>query len=255
MYNIGFFNKKDLNESNIEQILGAEVTAADDHYISYESKYILLGLLKSTGLEFPYFKLGDEEFYLELYFPEAVVASIYSSHFVLAFSYSEYRDPEKTHEEVERIADILLKNRFVGYNYDTKELIRSLDDLRGILSKYKAIADSMFVRDAIDFEAVKNEIKLIAHHISLQTKGVYGYLFGPNLTDPKDANDVMILIIHDNQHKEQIDIITNGFERLDHIYRLLVFTSEEQNELNYIALLNAEPIFSIGEVGTIYSSL
>lgn len=97
----------------------------------------------------------------------------------------------------------------------------------------------------MELEKIINDIKQIGKNISIKTSGVEGYLFGSILTTQRNANDVDVLIVYDNE--EQISIIKQEFKPLESVIPLHLnyFTYTEETELNFISEVKAERIFKI----------
>ena len=97
----------------------------------------------------------------------------------------------------------------------------------------------------MELEAIKEDLRIIGNRLSSKIINLDCYLFGSVLTNAKQANDIDILIIYENQ--EQLEIVKNDFEILSISIPLHMnyFTSLEEQELNFIWEQNAEEVFSL----------
>jgi predicted nucleotidyltransferase len=97
----------------------------------------------------------------------------------------------------------------------------------------------------MELNEIKNELHLISEDLSSKTNAIECYLFGSILTNPKQANDIDILIIYTAQ--QQISILKESFNNLTNKYplHLIFFTPFEEREFNFIKEQRAEKVFSL----------
>ncbi len=152
-YDIYFLKNKQAKQETIFELLEADASPTDAHFISKELMLEIKDLLSAAGLKFEVFERAGED-YLELNF-STYQLSMFNNQIALSLPFWDENNTVGVNGEVKRIANVLLDKGFIGFDPQTEEFITEKFEFKTGFREAKEVVDKQFQTSSTTSESYK----------------------------------------------------------------------------------------------------